>query len=189
MDPLIFDAFCEELKTAGVELTLRGYHGDLPPDPPRSPEYPREKSFTKKVPRKGLLRIFGKKTVTDKKSYEAAKKQWLVDSQAHEEKHYRPWYRQVRSKEIAGPDYMGTKLTARVLGSSPTAVPLTTDYAYSDKPINTKLTKDQVRGILAEYSKLTKDDKDGAEWHQGFNARARALLANPDVKFLRLEWG
>ena len=202
LNPSMFRAFASELeKLSGVELQLVGYHRE--PEAPQRAEAadrwwtenpsPSSKDFKTQVPMKGLLNRLRGKTEEhyDREGWEKAFRAHAAAAPDHanfDEYEYR------RGSQIKTPHsfYSGNKLIARTLGAS---IPqdLTSDFAYSDKAVDNRLSKGQIQKVLRLHAAVAKRDADDPDpevgkHHTGFQAHGKALLADPKLKFARLEW-
>jgi hypothetical protein len=201
LNPTVLRAFAGEMqKLAGVEMGLVGYH--------REPEHPEKarlaekwweenpgpasSAFKTQVPLKGILNRLRGKTEEhfNKESWEKA---WRAHSDAAPEaaKFDQFDYRQASRIRTPHSHYGGNKLIAHTLGS---VVPdkLTSDFAYQEKDIDVRLSREQIREILKLHAEVAARDPNNSEevrkHHEGFQAHGRALLADPKLKFARLEW-
>jgi len=202
--------FREAMKLAGVGFDLHGYHRD-----PRDVEIDEddkkyEKWFqrrTKEVARptrKPIKRFgfFGRTTghqrvsKEEQAAFQARRTEW-------EAKNPPPpmgvdKYDYVRDSRVKTPFDRSTnyKLNLNaIVNSAPQILDQTTDFSYSGKPMESRLSKTQLRGILKtyadsgeQYAKAHPDDPHVRPGLTAFQGKAKALLKDPKVKFVRLEW-
>lgn len=68
-----------------------------------------------------------------------------------------------------------------------------TDYAYSAKPYENRLDRDQLKEVLGHYTtsfskNYPNPSKEEQAMHDAFMAKGKHLLEHPKFQFARLEW-